>query len=296
MRVSSLGIGTYLGAMDDETDERYTQAIAAAIEGGINFIDTSLNYRHQRSEQSIREALRRVTQPRESLVICTKAGFLVPGARPPLDSADIAGRSHCMTPEFLEDQLERSRQNLGLETIDVFYLHNPETQLSSISHDEFEQRVRRAFEAMERFAESGKIRFYGMATWKGFREEGLLDLARIESLAREIGGKTHRFRFIQLPVNLAMREALVRGVPQQAASLGITAVGSASLLQSKLATDMATPLREVLGNHLTDAQCAIQFTRSAPGITVALAGMSRVEHVRENLAIADIEPLHDVRF
>jgi aryl-alcohol dehydrogenase-like predicted oxidoreductase len=203
---------------------------------------------------------------------------------------------HCMAPGFLEDQLERSRQNLGVATVDVFYLHNPETQLSSVPRDEFERRVRTAFEQMEHFADSGRIRYYGMATWTGFRKEGQLDLVRTEALSREVAGEAHRFRFIQLPVNLAMREGLTLSVPQRAASLGITTVASASLLQSKLASGLPEPIRQVLGPNLTDAQCAIQFARSAPGVTVALAGMSRVEHVRENLAVADVEPVDNVRF
>jgi aryl-alcohol dehydrogenase-like predicted oxidoreductase len=295
-RVSSLGIGTYLGGKDEETDARYTAALTAAIEGGINFIDTSLNYRHGRSERNIAEALRRVSKPRESVVLCTKAGYLVPNAVPPLEQADVVAGTHCMTPAFLEDQLERSRQNLRVDTVDVFYLHNPETQLSAVPRQEFEQRVRSAFDRMERFAESGRIRYYGMATWNGFRKEGQLDIARLDGIAHEIAGPSHRFRFIQMPINLAMREALALGVPQLADSLGITTVASASLLQSKLASELPDAITQVLGPNLTDAQNAIQFTRSAPGVTVALAGMSRVEHVRENLGVAGVEPLTDVRF
>ena len=282
--------------MDEETDECYTQAVAAAINAGINFIDTSLNYRHGRSERNVGEALRRVKAPRESLVICTKAGYLVPGATPPLDKSDVVNSSHCMTPAFLEDQLERSRENLGVATVDVFYLHNPETQLSSVRRDDFTRRVRGAFERMEHLADSGRIRYYGMATWTGFRKAGELDLAETEALARDVAGDAHRFRFIQMPINLAMREALTLGVPQRAASFGITTVASASLLQSKLTAELPGPIRQALGPGLTDAQCAIQFTRSAPGVTVALAGMSRVEHVRENVGVAAVEPLADVRF
>ena len=57
--VSSIGIGTYLGAMDDVTDAGYTEAIRRAIDLGVNFIDTSLNYRNQRSERAIARALSR---------------------------------------------------------------------------------------------------------------------------------------------------------------------------------------------------------------------------------------------
>src|SRR5437879_1715101 len=88
--VSPLGIGTYLGGMDDSTDRAYTDALIAAAENGINFFDTAINYRHQRSERNIGDALKRLQ--RQEIVVCTKAGFLTPGAIPSsLAKADVAG-------------------------------------------------------------------------------------------------------------------------------------------------------------------------------------------------------------
>ncbi len=54
--------------------------------------------------------------------------------------------------------------------------------------------------------------------------------------------------------------------------------------------------RESLGSLPTDAQTAIQFVRSAPGITTALVGMSTLEHVEENLELAEVEPLKPEQF
>src|SRR5687768_18153718 len=145
--VSSLGIGTYLGETSTEADSAYSQAIQAALRGGVNFVDTSLNYRNQRSERAIGQAIIRLMQPhkdldRDEFVVCTKAGYLVRDALPEgLQSEDIVGRMHSMAPAFLADQLERSRRNLGVETIDVFYLHNPETQFGFIDQEEFYRRM-----------------------------------------------------------------------------------------------------------------------------------------------------------
>jgi len=52
-----LGLGTYLGADDGETDVLYQDAIVRALELGVNVLDTAVNYRHQRSERAIRTAL-----------------------------------------------------------------------------------------------------------------------------------------------------------------------------------------------------------------------------------------------
>ncbi len=83
LRVSSLGLGTYLGEIDERTDAAYTEAIETAVAGGINFLDSAINYRHQRSERSIGAALDRIFASekagRDAIVVCTKAGFLTPG-------------------------------------------------------------------------------------------------------------------------------------------------------------------------------------------------------------------------
>ena len=51
LTVSTLGLGTYLGAPDEGTDKAYTSAVETAVHGGINFLDSAINYRHQRSER-----------------------------------------------------------------------------------------------------------------------------------------------------------------------------------------------------------------------------------------------------
>jgi aryl-alcohol dehydrogenase-like predicted oxidoreductase len=294
--VSSLGLGTYLGKPDDATDEAYADAVMTAARGGINFFDTAINYRHQRSERAVGAALTRLfregTAARDEVVICTKAGFLTPGAVPEtLTPGDVVGRMHSMAPDFLADQVERSRTNLGLETIDIFYLHNPETQLDFVGREEFERRIRASFARLEQLVAEGKLLYYGTATWNGYREAGKLDLGRLAEIAREEGGDRHHFRFIQLPFNLGMVEAFTPSpVLETAAGAGITVVASASLLQARLTRDLPEALEERLPGLATDAQRALQFTRSTPGITVALAGMSQAAHVRENLGIGSVPP------
>src|SRR5580700_3429483 len=292
LEVSSLGIGTYLGSDDDATDRAYTDALIAAGAGGINFFDSAINYRHQRSERCIGAALRQMQ--RDEVVVCTKAGFLTPGAVPDsLRREDVVGGTHCMAADFLADQIDRSRANLGVDTIDVFYLHNPETQLGFLDRAEFDARIRRAFAHLERFADQGKIRWYGAATWEGFRKKGALSLQRLAEIALEEGGPEHHFRFIQLPFNLNMVEAFVERpepVLEAAARLGIAVVASATLLQTQVLEHMPDAVSKALPGLATDAQRAIQFTRSTPGISVALVGMSRRAHVVENLGVASLPP------
>src|SRR3974377_385933 len=111
---------------------------------GINLFDCAINYRRQRSERCIGAALEQLQ--RDEIVVCTKAGFLTPGAAPEfLKPEQMVGGMHSMDPDFLADQVERSRANLGVDTIDVFYLHNPETELGYRPRADFDTRVRRPF-------------------------------------------------------------------------------------------------------------------------------------------------------
>ncbi len=249
----------------------------------------------------LRQAFQAADVQRDQVVVCTKAGYLVPDAIPAeLALDDVVGSMHSMAPSFLADQLERSQSNLELPTIDVFYLHNPETQLGPLGEEEFYKRIRLAFDYLENASGQGKIRYYGTATWDGFRRgpgapQGL-SLARLVKIAAEVAGDRHRFRFIQLPFNFAMTEAFAqrdagKNVLARAVEYGITVVASASLLQARLVRGLPDQIAAKLPGMSTDAQRCVQFARSTPGITVALVGMSRVEHVQENAAVASIPPI-----
>jgi aryl-alcohol dehydrogenase-like predicted oxidoreductase len=319
---SSIGIGTYLGSTDAEKDRDYADAIVCAVELGANVIDTAANYRCQRSERAIGAALNELKSrgfQRDELLICTKGGFLPFDGAPPRDVrkyveekfvdtgiagwGDIAGGVHCMKPSYLAQQLDQSLGNLNLSSVDVYYVHNPESQLRAVSQDQFWQRVREAFEFLEAAVASGKIKNYGVATWEGFRAEPdaseYHSLETMVEIARALAGDNHHFRFIQVPFNLAMPEALFFqnqklgdeyvSALEAAESFGITAIASGSLMQGQVVRGLPEAIRDALGSLATDAQTGIQFVRSAPGITTALVGMSRVAHVKENLELVRVD-------
>lgn len=323
--LSSIGLGTYLGEPDASTDALYREAVNRALELGVNVFDTAINYRHQRSERNIGEALaeRFATGRlrREEVFVATKGGFLsFDGEEPPNPNAyfrerfletglvrpeDVAAGCHVMSPEYLTDQIEVSRHNLGLATIDLYYLHNPETQLEHWTREAFYARLKAAFEALEAAVKAGKIAAYGTATWNAYRVQpgarDALSLIEVVKVAEDVGGPAHHFRAVQLPFNLAMLEALDPGMQVledkpapalvAARSRGLMVFASASLLQGRLSEGLPAEIAGHLGGLATDAQRAIQFVRSTPGITAALVGMSRRRHVEENLATARVAPL-----
>jgi len=323
LSASSIGIGTYLGNHDEATDEQYRQAIVRAVESGCNVIDTAINYRCQRSERSIAAALKELASrkfDRAEIIVATKGGFLPFDGTPPKDpksyfaqtfigtglaaAAEVVGGYHCMAPRYLSDQVDRSLANLELECIDIYYVHNPESQLGKVAREEFDQRLCRAFEALEQAAAGGKIRLYGAATWNGFRNpadaKDYLSLAHIVSLAEKAGGKDHHFKAIQLPFNLGMSEAL-SNVNQTAAgkqatlleaaqALDVAVMCSASVLQGQLTRNLPEMIGDTFAGFETDGQRALQFVRSTPGVTTALVGMKQLAHVEENLKVARVPP------
>jgi aryl-alcohol dehydrogenase-like predicted oxidoreductase len=321
--VSSIGLGSYLGECDEADDIRYADTAHHALATGINLLDTAINYRCQRSERAFGKALSRAvrmeTAARDEIVVCTKGGYIpLDGTQPSsreeyqeyvkreyidtgiLRAEEIVAGGHCLSPVFLADQLARSRANLGLETIDLYYVHNPEQQLDAVDDTELEARLRAAFELLEERAVAGEIGGYGCATWNGLRtpagEHGHLSLAMLVKVAKEAGGADHHFQAVQLPVNLALNEA-VRTPTQRigereltvleaASELGVSVVASATLLQAKLASKLPQQMREALPGLTTDAQRAIAFVRGLPVISSALVGMRSAGHVRENLGAA----------
>ncbi len=322
--VSSIGLGSYLGNYDDSTDTKYRGAVIRSVELGCNIIDTAINYRFQRSERSIGAALKILfdegkTQ-RDEIIIATKGGYIPFDGAPPRDirsylvetfikpgiaqPEDIVGGSHCMTQLYIENQLESSLKNLGLDCIDIYYLHNPEEQLGKIPREEFHKRVRKAFELLELQVSEEKIKMYGTATWNGYRQEpnskGYILLEELVKIAKDVAGESHSFKVIQIPFNLAMPEALVAknqkvggetvSVIEAARRLGVTVIASASLLQSQLSNNLPDFIGESLKGLETDAQRALQFVRSTPGITTALVGMSSLKHVEENMKVAQTPP------
>lgn len=327
LTISSIGLGTYLGQPDDATDTRYQEAILRALTLGCNHIDTAVNYRCQRSERVIGRAVAHVieqgTITREEIVIATKGGF-VPFDNEQLDDPRqwvyrqyietglvhpnefAANYQHCLTPDFLDAMIQRSRHNLGVETIDIYYLHNPETQRISNTHETFRRRMLDAFETLEDAAARGDIGAYGVATWTAFRSPptapDYVSLTELMGIAYEVAGEANRFRYVQMPYNLIMTEAFAF-VNQQvgesfmspveaANELGLTVVTSASLKQGLLASPFMADLTSYFPGADTDAQRALQFVRSTPGVTTVLTGMSQLPHVEQNLALAKIPPVH----
>jgi aryl-alcohol dehydrogenase-like predicted oxidoreductase len=330
LSLASIGLGTYLGEEDAETDAGYEGVVGAALDAGINVFDTAINYRGQKSERAIGRALAGAFDAgraaRDEVFVATKGGYLPHDAEEPrsprqyvLESFvqsglappdEIARGSHCMAPAYLRDQIERSRANLGLDTIDLYYLHNVETQFGAVDAATFRARLTKAIELLEEEAEAGRIGAWGLATWDGLRvppeHPQHLSILEVLGLAERVAGERHHFRAVQLPSSLGMPHAAAyrsqetgRGrmaALEAARALGLGTFGSASILQGSLAgAELPENVAAAFPEASTSAQRALQFARSVPGITTALVGVSSLEHAAEDFALARVPPAEPER-
>ena len=328
--LSSIGVGTYLGDPTDEADEQYHEAIVTALESGVNVLDTAINYRCQRSERVVGAAIADSEIQRDEAFVATKGGFLpFDGSQPDdpgrylheefvdselVDRDDLAMGQHCIAPDYIDAMVDRSLDNLGLDSVDLYYVHNPETQLEVRSREAVYDQLEATFEVLERRANDGDLGAYGLATWEAFRvpegDDSYLSLpeilTRAEQAAATVGNDESHFEAIQLPFNVYMADAFTtaahstateadtaegpRSVLEVAHEADLHVFTSASLMQGRLTSEMPDRVEAELSGE-TRAQRAINFARSAPGVTCALVGMGSSEHVDENVAAGTFEPL-----
>ena len=327
--LSSLALGTRNGEYGGVDDVLYRSAIPELLRGGVNLFVTALSDRMFASERCLGAALARAFHEglarRDEVVIATKGGHLtldpelVPDERSArrhlvttyvdtglVDPERVAHGVHSLDGPFLRDQIERSRRNLRVATIDLYLIEEPELHLGACSAQEFRRRMCGAFEALERAVADDAIAGYGLATWDGLlrppSSRGHLALLDVFEWALEVGGGDHHLRAISLPYNLAMAEALRLDSQigpsghAQAALATLRGTGTAVLASAPLARGRALGrlpafVAESFPGCRSDAQRCLQFVRSTPDIASAVVGMRDPAHVEENLALARIPPM-----
>ena len=327
LSLSNVGIGTYLGNPDSDTDNIVKNAVKKSVLAGMNVNDTAINYRAQKAERSVGQAISELVNEnkisRDEIFISTKNGYVTndgdiqedlmqyiirelgkPGI---VKEGDISSGYHCMTIPYLEDQLNRSLKNLQLECIDLIYLHNAVEGNLEMPKETFLQKLKDVFEFYEQKRKDGKIRFYGMATWDCFRvaedHKMFLSLEKVIDIAKSVGGDDHGFRFIQLPYNLHFDQAFMQknqlvdgksaSILDSAKQLNVGVFTSVPLMQGKL-LDWAKD--KPAFSAVSPSVGLLQFIRSTPGVLAPLVGQKSDEHVTENLEILKIPPFSEEEF
>jgi aryl-alcohol dehydrogenase-like predicted oxidoreductase len=272
----SITIGGFFGPVDDAVS---MQALHAAVDAGMRFIDTSDAYGAGRSEQIIGRFL--CARPdRDQIIICTKGGNnMVTGARN-------------FTPDYIRGCLEGSLQRLGVDAIDVYLLHNPSVQ---------NLKAGDSFELLEKFKAEGKIKHWGVS---------VNTLEECE-LAIELGQPA----VMQMEYNLLDQEAA--GVFAKAKAAGVGVISRVPLKRGLLSgrfdedatfvegdrrRNILSPDRlpamvarvkrisEIVADYGRPlAEVAIRFCVSNPDVSVTIPGIRTPQQARANAAAG--EPL-----
>jgi len=226
MKFSSIGFGCY--RVDSNIQEHY-DALSKALTSGINVIDTSANYSDGGSEKLVGKVIDDLIAEgkikRDKIVLVTKGGYiqgqnykfalkLKDEGKPFSEVVEYADRLwHCISPEFLEDQIGRQLLRLNQSYVDVYLLHNPEYYLGwakqnkiqlSEAREIYYDRIRRAFEFLEEKVKEGKILFYGISSntfVKHSNDYEFTSLEKARDIANSISEDNH-FKLIQFPFNL----------------------------------------------------------------------------------------------
>ena len=240
LTASRLGFGTY---RVDTKEPEHRDALKKALREGVNLIDTSTNYMDGDSERLVGSVLRELIKSgeltREEVIVVSKIGYVQGDNLKQAEAREQAGRPypdmvkygegiwHCIHPEYLADQLTLSLDRLGLATLDICLLHNPEYFLSEATHHEggdlalsqnaFYRRIEQAFTFFESQVAAGRIHYYGVSSNTVTADPSdaeatslsrLCDAARAAAAAQGID--RHHFAVLQCPMNLYEAGALVR--------------------------------------------------------------------------------------
>ncbi|SOC50596.1 Predicted oxidoreductase [Blastococcus aggregatus] len=292
--VGVVGLGTWQlgGDWGDVPEDAAAEVLDAALDAGVTLLDTADVYGDGRSEVRIRKALAaRSDRP----FVATKAGRRAD----PFEAEQY-------TPENLRAWIDRSRRNLGVETLDLVQLHCPPTAVYS------DQRV---YDALDSFVDDGSIAAYGVS---------------VETVAEGLTALQHPgVVSIQLVLNIFRRKPLEELLPAAArAGVGVLArVPLASgLLTGKYdesttfaaddhrnfnrggeafdvgETFAGVPFevgvaaaREVaaIARDVDTGAFALRWVIDQPGVTAVIPGARNVEQVRGNVAAAALPPLTD---
>jgi aryl-alcohol dehydrogenase-like predicted oxidoreductase len=324
--LSSIGMGTYLGKPNKEDDQSMENAVYESIKsGGVNVLDTAINYRAMRSEKSVGRALLRLINDgivtRDQVFVSTKNGYITnDGDYPEIDvmeyvqtmfisngimhADDISSGYNVLNPNYLKRCIDRSIANLHLATLDLVYVHNPfESWYEDVSREDFFQMLSKVFEAYEEYRTLNKIRYYGMATWTCFRvppdSKEYLCLEDITKTAEKVGGLgKHGFRFIQLPYNLAYSEALLLKNQSVGTEKNLTILEAAEKLKIGVFTSIPLFQGRLLRTKIPDyggltdqVSKLLQIVRSSPSVIAPLVGQKEPDHVEQNLKISSVSPM-----
>ena len=291
-QVSEIGFGAWaIGGSWGETDDATSlAAMHAAVDAGVTFFDTADVYGDGRSERLIAQLLRERDEP---LVVATKFG-----RRAPQEVAQY-------TYENLRGWLERSLENLGVETVDLVQLHCPPWDAYYAPS---------VFEACERLIEEGLVRAYGVSVekveeaLKAIEYPGVTTVQIIFNVFRqrpaELFFEQAKARDVGVIVRVPLASGLLTGKFTRESSFAaddhrlFNRHGEAfdmgetfSGVDFETGLDAVEELRSLVPEGATLAQLALRWILMFDAVSTVIPGAKTPEQARANAAAADLPPL-----
>lgn len=218
--LSKYSFGTYRTTYQNPL---HKEALAFALDNGITHIDTSSNYMHGEAEILIGQVLE--NRNREDFTIVTKGGYiqgeLLKQAQNGYEIDELVKYDqdcyHSISQSFIDQEIHNSLKKLNTDYIDVYLLHNPEYYLMKevkagmsqeqvlYHHKIMQLRIKKAFMLLEERVKEGKIKAYGISSNSFSKKRAdlhFLEYKHLIAYAKEIAGKNHHFKVIQLPMNM----------------------------------------------------------------------------------------------
>jgi aryl-alcohol dehydrogenase-like predicted oxidoreductase len=293
-QVSEIGFGAWAigGGWGETDDETSLAAMNGAVDAGVTFFDTADVYGDGRSERLIGRLLR---ERDESLVVATK--FI---RRAPLDVS-------LYTYDNLRGWLERSLENLGVETVDLVQLHCPPWDAYYTPS---------VFEACDRLVEEGLVRAYGVSVekveeaLKAIEYPGVATIQIIFNIFRrrpaELFFEQAKARDVGVIVRVPLASGLLTGKFTRESSfaaddhrlfnrhgeefdMGETFSG----VDFETGLDAVEELRPLVPEGATLAQLALRWILMFDAVSTIIPGAKTPEQAQANAAAADLPPLPD---
>lgn len=288
VQVSSLALGAMnFGRIGRTTQDEATAIVDAALEAGINIIDTADRYSEGESEEMVGKA---IAGRRDDIVLATKASM------PMGDERNHQGSSR----RWLITELDNSLRRLGVDHVDLYQIHRWDP---STSDEE-------TLSALTDLQRAGKIRYFGSSTFPAHRIVQAQWAAREHHLSRyttEQPGYSILQRAIEthvLPVTeeyglgVLVWSPLASGWLSGAIRAGQEIATNRSALlperfdltipSNRARLDAVERLAEVADEAgLTMIQLALGFVTAHPAVTSALIGPRTLDHLHSQLAAAD---------
>lgn len=283
----------------DDGNSSHRKALTKALLAGINLIDTSSNYADGGSEVLVGKVINQLFSDNElsrgELIIVTKGGYLQGKNLRVGKEKEQQGKPftevikctpelwHCISPDFLENQISLSLENLQLKKIDVYLLHNPEYYLnysfisdSERRNREYYKRIKEAFAHLEKEVMKGRITYYGISSnsfGDNATESNFTSLEKLIDIAKEISENNH-FAVVQLPLNI-IESGGMKNLNQQNETKTFLQIAK----ENNLGVLVNRPLNAIVNNRLIRlSDIEINEDRSKEEIFILIEDLEKQEY------------------